>query len=51
MATSTPQTQEKKRAAQVLAEATGRSVEDFSAEEYEIPSLDDLESVPRDEWD
>ncbi|MFD1569757.1 hypothetical protein [Halorubrum laminariae] len=32
-----------------LAEATGEPREKFSAEGYEIPDFDDLESVPEDE--
>lgn len=42
---------EEKRAAEVLAERTGRPIEEFLADDYEIPeSLDDLERVPEDEW-
>lgn len=36
-------------AAELLAELTGRPKEDFTAEDYEYPSLDQLERVPTDE--
>ncbi|WP_262181348.1 hypothetical protein [Haloarcula laminariae] len=37
--------------AAVLAEMTGRPQSDFELDgEYDYPDLDELESVPEDEW-
>lgn len=42
----------KKTADEVLAEWTGKTVEDFQPpEDVEYPHPDELESVPEDEWD
>ncbi|AAV44346.1 unknown (plasmid) [Haloarcula marismortui ATCC 43049] len=35
---------------EVLAEMTGRPVSEFEADEHDFPDLDDLETVPEDEW-
>lgn len=37
-------------AADKLAEETGEPVSKFEADDVDIPELDELESVPRDEW-
>jgi hypothetical protein len=39
----------RKHADAELAEATGKPVSEFSAEEYEIPDPEELETVPADE--
>lgn len=44
-------TQKTPKADKVLAEETGEPREKFSAEGYEMPDFEDLESVPRDEWE
>ena len=43
-------THETKPVDTVLAEETGEPIEKFSADEKPLPELDELESVPEDEW-
>ena len=43
--------QDEKTAAEHLSAATGRPVAAFTAENYEVPSLDELETVPPEELD
>jgi len=46
-----PEESRKDSVATVLAEMTGRPRSDFeSDEDYDFPELDELESVPEDEW-
>lgn len=46
----TMSTHKTQKADKELAEATGEPREKFSAEGYEIPDFEDLETVPEDEW-
>lgn len=39
------------KADEALAEVTGEPRDKFSAEGFEIPDFDDLETVPEDEWE
>jgi aspartate/methionine/tyrosine aminotransferase len=42
--------EQRERIREDLAEKLGCSVEEVTADEYEMPDLDELESVPADEF-